>query len=71
MLNLILHSLLTLTLCTAAFIGGVKLADRYHALEKSAVDYALERQRADLRANVTPLSPATPYISPLGKHAAR
>lgn len=71
MLDLILHTLFTLALCTAAFIGGVTLSDKYHSQKELAVSYELEKQRADLKAGVTPLSPATPYVFPKGKHVAQ
>lgn len=63
-----IHTLVVAALCVAAFVAGMRTADRYHQRQESAVDYAMERQRLDLRAGVTPLSPATPYLAPLGKH---
>ena len=72
----ILNTLVAVALCAAAYAAGLRTADHYHRQQVKAVDYALERQRMDARAHVTPLSPATPYVPkpdlhvfPNGKHA--
>ena len=64
----ILHTLVAVALCAVSYFAGLHTAGHYHRQQSLAVDNALERQRMDLRANVTPLSPATPYLAPMGKH---
>lgn len=71
MIQFVLHTLFTIGLCSAAFVFGVRTADRYNRQKELAINHALERQRLDLKAGVTPWSPARPYISEHGEFAQR
>lgn len=45
------------------FFSGVRLSDYYHDRQERAVDYALKRQFARLRAGADADDPVAPYVS--------
>lgn len=73
MIQYMLHTVITLGLCAAAFAGGVKLTERHYREKDAALTYALDKQRSLMRAgigNVPIAEPYTPRVLPneFGKH---
>lgn len=74
MIQYMLHTVITLILCTAAFVGGVRITERHYREKEASMSFALEKQRSLLRAGVDRIPVAEPYVSPhslpeeFGKH---
>ena len=62
MIQYMLHTVITLGLCAAAFTGGVKLTERHYREKDAALTYALDKQRSLMRAGVGNIPIAEPYV---------
>lgn len=62
MFQYMLHTIVTLILCTAAFIGGVRITERHHREKEASMSYALEQQRSLMRAGIGNVPIAEPYV---------
>lgn len=62
MIQYVLHTIVTLILCAAAFVGGVRLTERHYREKEETVSFALDKQRALMRAGIGQLPVAEPYV---------
>ena len=58
----IIDNLIIIALIVGAFIGGLKLSDRYHDNENIRVKEALERQFLRLKTKMDADDPCKPYV---------
>lgn len=62
MFQYMLHTIVTLIMCIAAFIGGVRITERHYREKEASVSFALDKQRSLLRAGVDRVPVAEPYV---------